>query len=347
MEKPTFRVLVVDDYEPWRSFVRVTLEANRIYEIVSEVSDGLEAVQKSQELQPDLIVLDIGLPTLNGIEAARQIRTLTPAAKILFLSENRSVDIAEEALRSGGSGYVLKSDAATELSLAVDAILQGKRFVSANLTGSGGSERPDPTTGYRPSTNNVLAFIPPASVQPAVRHDVVFYSDDRQLLDHLAPFIGAALQRGNSAIVVATESHRVQIVPRLQAYGVDIAAAIEQGRYVELDAPYALSTFVVNGVPDPTLFLKTFRNLILTAAAAANGEHQRVAIFGECVDLLCAQGNPEAAIQTEKLANQLARGLAVDILCGYAWSSVQGGMDQHILQQICAEHSAVHGYQAS
>ncbi len=340
--RDSIRVLVVDDYEPWRRFVRLTLRTHPTCEVISEVSDGLEAVQKAQELQPDLIVLDIGLPTLNGIEAARRIRTHTPQAKILFLSENRSLDIAEEALRSGGSGYVLKSNAAGELALAVDAVLNGKRFVSANLVSREGN-RSDPSTVYRPGVNNAVTLIPPPTVESARCHEVAFYSDEREFLDHLTLFIGTALKDGNAAMVAATESHRIKLTPRLQAYGVDIAGAIERGRYLAFDAAEALSTFVVNGLPDPTLFMKTFENLILTAATAADAGHPRVAIFGECVHLLCARGNPEAAIQMEKLGNQLLRTYDVDILCCYSLGAVQSGMDDQVFQQICAEHSAVHG----
>ena len=131
------RILVVDDYQPWRRFVCLTLEDHPELQVVGEVSDGLAAVQKAQELQPDLILLDIGLPTLNGIEAARRILRLSPRAKILFVSENHSVDIAIEALRAGGSGYVVKSNAASELLPAVNAVLQGGRFISRYFDGSG------------------------------------------------------------------------------------------------------------------------------------------------------------------------------------------------------------------
>ena len=162
------------------------------------------------------------------------------------------------------------------------------------------------------------------------------------MLDDLTQFIGAALKAGNAAIVVATESHRDSLLPRLQAHGLDIGAAIEQGRYISLDAADALSTFMLNGMPDPVRFLKLFGNLIATAAKAAKGEQARVAVFGEMCHLLWAQGNAEAAIQVEKLGNQLAKTYDVDILCGYSLGSVQGGMDSHIFQRICAEHSAVH-----
>jgi len=104
-------------------------------QIVGEVSDGLEAVQKAEELQPDLILLDVGLPSLNGIEAARQIRKLSPQSKVLFVSQETSTDVVQEALGLGAMGYVAKTNAGIELLAAVEAICQGSRFVSAGLAG--------------------------------------------------------------------------------------------------------------------------------------------------------------------------------------------------------------------
>jgi DNA-binding NarL/FixJ family response regulator len=99
-------------------------------QIVSEVTDGLEAVHKAEELQPDLILLDVGLPTLNGMEAARRIRTLSPESKIIFVTQESDLDIVEGALNLGAKGYVAKTRAATALSAAVDAVLGGGQFVS-------------------------------------------------------------------------------------------------------------------------------------------------------------------------------------------------------------------------
>lgn len=135
LEERYFTVLLVEDYEPFRRFVVTKLESQPRLRILSEVCDGAEAVEKAKELQPDLILLDIGLPTVNGIEAARQIQDLSPKSKILFVTENRSSDVAEEALRVGGLGYVLKSDAEKDLVPAIDAVLSGKRFISATLAG--------------------------------------------------------------------------------------------------------------------------------------------------------------------------------------------------------------------
>jgi len=101
--------------------------------LVGEVADGLEAVQKTEELKPDLILLDIGLPHLNGIEAAKQIRQVVPGTTILFLTLNRDADVVREALSTGAKGYVLKADAGKELWPAIEAVLQGKQYVSSGL----------------------------------------------------------------------------------------------------------------------------------------------------------------------------------------------------------------------
>jgi DNA-binding NarL/FixJ family response regulator len=133
MSPPTIRVLVVEDYEPFRRFVCSTLGKRPGLQIVDEASDGAEAVRRAEELKPDLILLDIGLPALNGIEVARRIRTLAPDSKIIFVSQESSQDLVQEALNLGAQGYVLKTGAASDLLAAVEAVLEGRQFVSKNL----------------------------------------------------------------------------------------------------------------------------------------------------------------------------------------------------------------------
>ena len=128
------RVLVVDDYEPFRHFVRATLQARPELRIICEASDGLQAVQKAEELQPDLVLLDIGLPLVNGMEAAHKISRLVPGATILFLSQNNDADIIEAAISNGAKGYVLKLNAQRELLPAVQAVLRGERFASSGIS---------------------------------------------------------------------------------------------------------------------------------------------------------------------------------------------------------------------
>jgi DNA-binding NarL/FixJ family response regulator len=122
-------VLIVDDYEDWRRKVRDLVRELPELQIVCEVSDGVEAVQKAVELKPDLIVLDIGLPSLNGIEAARRIRQLSPSSKIIFLSQDNSLDVVEVALSTGAQGYVYKTDVRSDLLPTIEAVLRGKQSV--------------------------------------------------------------------------------------------------------------------------------------------------------------------------------------------------------------------------
>lgn len=115
MKESSICVLVVDDVEQWRQVVGAARQAKLELQVLEEAGDGLEAVQKAPGLQPDLVVLDLGLPTLNGIAAARQIRQVSSASKILFLTQIRSADMAKEALTIGARGYVVKSDGTSSL----------------------------------------------------------------------------------------------------------------------------------------------------------------------------------------------------------------------------------------
>jgi DNA-binding NarL/FixJ family response regulator len=128
------QILVVDDYLPWQRFVSELFESQLDFKIVSIASDGWEAVQKATELQPDVILMDGSLPGISGFEATRHIRALSPASKILFLSEHRGADLVRAAFEVGASGYVLKSDSNADLIPGVRAVLLDHRFVSHSLT---------------------------------------------------------------------------------------------------------------------------------------------------------------------------------------------------------------------
>jgi CheY-like chemotaxis protein len=285
------------------------------------VSDGLEAVQKTQELKPDLILMDIGLPKLSGIEAARRIRQVSPNSKIIFLSQDNSLDVVQEAFSTGALAYVHKARAGSDLLPAVEAVLRGERFASSTIKGYKLTEAPEAKTTHR--------------------HEVQFYSDDTVLLDRLVRFVATTLKTGNVAIVVATESHRDRLVQRLKTQDLDVDAAIKEGRYIPIDAVGTLPIFMVNEMPDSARFFEVVGGLIRAASKVGKTEHPRVAVFGEWVSLLAAEGNTEAAIRLEQLGNQLTMTYEVDILCGYALTSFHGEEDEHVFQEICAEHSAV------
>jgi DNA-binding NarL/FixJ family response regulator len=337
------RILVVDDFAPWCSFVIEKLTENPNLRIVGVVSDGLEAVQKAEALQPDLILLDIHLPKVSGIEAARQIRKVAPKSKILFVSQGLDRHVAHAALSEGGHGYVLKSDAYNELDAAVEAVMQGNKFVSRKLENPTVTDDVDLQAAGQFSREEVVT--PPATAFLVRRdvsrcHEIQFYPDEPSFLDGFTRFISAALKAGNAAVFVGTTAHRHTLYEKLHTESAEIRAAIRVGKYVALDALEVLSNFMVNDMPEPSRFSKVANDLIVAASKWMNGEHLRVAICGECAPILWAEGKEDAAIRLEELWNKIAVTNDVDILCGYSLKSLP--YDEDTLRRICDEHSNLH-----
>ncbi len=217
------RILVVDDYEPFRRFICSTMEHKLGWQVIGEASDGLEAVQKSEGLQPDLIILDLGLPKLNGIEAARQVRERSPASKILIVSQETAVDIAHEAFSTGVLGYVVKAHAGSELLPAVEAVMEGRQFISAGLLPTKDAQAPG--RFEHPAGTPSVA---PGEEEIAHTHEVQFYSDDESFLVGFSSFIEAALLSGNAVIVAATEAHQRGLLQKLHE-SVNLSPAIGPG----------------------------------------------------------------------------------------------------------------------
>jgi DNA-binding NarL/FixJ family response regulator len=295
------RILVVEDHAKFRHLICWELQRRADFQTI-EAADGLQALQKAEELQPDLILLDINLPKLHGFEVAKQIRSIAPHAPLLFLSQESSADIVRKAL-SLGHGYVQKLSAGTDLLPAIDAVLDGQRFVSRSV-----------------------AFAEPTDAPAPRRHEILFCSDDAAVVDGFARYIAAALNAADAAIVLVTESHRTHLLQQLRTQGVDIDGAIERGTCLSFDADVA---------PEPVRFLEAI-NGVRAAAVRAGKAHPRVAFCGERAGRLWAAGRTAEAVQLEQLCSELAQD--VDILCAYPVSYTT---DDQALTSICAEHAAV------
>jgi CheY-like chemotaxis protein len=300
---PSFKILVVDDAEDFRRFVRSVLQQRDEFQ-VAEASDGLQAIQKAKELQPDLILLDIGLPSLDGLEVARRVRAFGPV-RILFVSGMSDPEVVREALRLG-AGYVRKVHAHGDLLPAIEAVLEGKRFVGKGLE-----------------------FTEDKNAEVSRWHEILVCSDDAAFLQGLTRFIAAALNRGNPVMVQTTELHQDRLIEKLRHEGVDIDAAIQRGTYISSDAA---------APRDPSSVLAAVRDLS-DAAARAGNKHPRVALCGERAVHFWAKGETEAAFCLERFFSELARANDVDILCVYLVT--QGQEDDPTFKLICAEHSVV------
>ena len=297
----SLRILVVEDHAPFRQLVCASLRRAE-FQIV-EAADGLEAVQKIETLRPDVILLDIHLPKMNGFEVAKHIHRLAPSARVIFMSQESAPEIVRKALNLGGHGYIQKASAGTDLLPAIDAVLAGRPFLSRSVAACGPAEAPAPR-----------------------RHDLVFCSDDAGLITAFAHYVAAALNAADGAIIVVTASHRLPLLEALRTRGVDIDGAITRGTFRLFDADAAVV---------PVQFLAAI-NQVRAAAANAGKAHPRVACCGERAGRLWAAGRTEEAVQLEQFGNDLPAD--VDILCAYP---VPATKDDPTTARIRAEHTAV------
>jgi DNA-binding NarL/FixJ family response regulator len=338
MSSRPVRILIAEDHPLFRRFLASTVQSRPGVQVVCEVPDGLEAVQKVRELEPELVLLDIGLPGQNGIEAARQIRKFSPQSKILFVTQEASADFVHAALETGAWGYVTKTDAGHELLPALEALLRGQKYMSKSVAEHGFMK----TATLAPDQAEALSGFSRSEASERPRcHEVGFFSDDDALLGSFADFLAAALQNGNAGIVITTELQQIRVLSRLEAYGLDMSAAIRQGRYVALDTEDALSRYMVYDRPDDALFYRAADDLITKTAKAVDGERTRVVACGECAPLLWERGNVEEAIRLERLWDEIARSHGVQVLCGYQLATCEGEKGRDTFDRICAEHSAV------
>jgi hypothetical protein len=258
---------------------------------------------------------------------------------MLFISENRSFDIVEKALSTGAGGYVVKSDAGSELLPAVEAVLQGKRFVGASLSGH---DLAHPTLEQADNLRR-KDVVTPFPAQKKIRHEVEFYADEAGFVDGFAHFIEAALKEGNAVIVVAIDFHQASLLQRLIADGLNMPAEIEQGNYIPLEVTKTLSSFMVNNTPDPVLFRRVAGDLIMKAAKQARVKVVALQLVEKAFTVYWQQRYLDATIALERLWNEMAKLCEIDILCGYFRSDFATNDDISTLERVCAEHSAAYG----
>ena len=312
---PLHRVLVVEDHEPFRRVICEVLQRRGDVLIVGEAADGLDAIRQAEALRPDVVMLDIGLPTLSGLEVAGRIRASVPDAKLMFVTNESSLEVAEQAFSRGAHGYVYKPRALRDIPSVLEAILRGGQFVSGGLE--------------RIAQGDSLA---------SHRHDLVFCSSDALLVAAFSRFVGGALDRGNAVIVLLTDAHERSLKRTLQASQVDLALAIRQQRYVSVSINELLAKVMVNRCPDPTRFLNAAEELLNEVARQA-GQHAEVVACGECSPTVWADGNVEAAIQLEQLWDDIAKSRQMDILCVYPLAARDESVPT--VRRLCAEHTAV------
>ena len=309
------RVLVVEDHEPFRRVICAVLQQRADLLIVGEAADGVDAICQAEALRPDVVMLDVGLPRLNGVEVAERIRTTVPDAKLVFVTNESSLDVVEQAFRRGAHGYVYKPRVLRDVLPVLEAIIRGGRFVSGGLE--------------RIAQGDSLA---------SHRHDVVFCSSDTVLIGAFSRFIAGELRDGNAVVACVTAAHERSLQSSLEASDVDVALAIRQQRYLPVNVCGLLAKATVNGRLDPLRYLDAAEDLLTDLTRRATDQHARVAACGEGTSLLWTDGDIEAAIQLEHLWDEIAASRQMDILCAYP-----AVRDESVgaVRRLCAEHTVV------
>jgi DNA-binding NarL/FixJ family response regulator len=202
---PELRILIADDHAPLRRSIRSLLESHAQWSVCGEAADGEEAIEEAERLRPDVVLLDISMPKLNGLEAARRIRQSVPTAQLLVLTMHSSDQLPEEARRAGARDVVMKSDADRSLIGAIESLRAPDRAI--------------PLAG---------------SVIRQWRHVAAFFRSEEERYRVLAPFIADGLAVGEKAIHIIDPPDRDRHVRRLTEAGIDVAGAVARHQLVLL-----------------------------------------------------------------------------------------------------------------
>lgn len=317
-----YSVLVVDDFGPWRRRVAAELARSDRWRVIGECADGPDAVREAAARKPDIIILDISLESMNGVEAARRILADDPRARILFLTGQHSPEVAEAALAIGARGYLLKPEAGGALPRALEAVAAGARFISPGLP----RDLVDATT---PETSGR-------------RHAAVFHSTDTAIAGEYARFAEHALGRGRPVVVVAPRASLDIVQARLETRGVPVGRAIDEGRYLAFDVDVELSKVMPGRHYDRERF-RDAAEAILREAAGPAAPGRRAAVCGEVAPQLWKDGRGYVAIDIEHLWDEVVTATGADLLCGYSVDQARlADAEYSVFHQICGMHEIVH-----
>jgi len=200
-----FRILIADDHEVVRKGLVALLQQQPDWQVCGEAADGREAVEKAQQLKPDVVILDIGMPSLNGLEATRQILKTNPGARILILTLHDSDQVVRDVLNAGARGFLLKSDAARDLVAAVEALRRDKTYFTSKVASM-------VLEGYlKGSTGPVPATINRNRLTPREREIVQLLAEGKSTKE-VAVALGLSVK--------TAETHRSNIMRKLQLHSV-------------------------------------------------------------------------------------------------------------------------------
>jgi DNA-binding NarL/FixJ family response regulator len=245
-----FRILLADNHPIFRLGLRCLLTSHEGWEVCGEANDGRDAVEKCRQLKPDLIILDICLPKLNGVDAARQILKANPAQRILVLTDVNSEEVVRECLEAGVRGWVLKCDGSDDLATAVEALQRNKSIFSARVS--------DQITDVCRQRNGLVPTAINVPKLSAREREIVQLLSEGNVSKEIATILGLSLK--------TVETHRSNILRKLKLHSiVELVLYAVRNEIIHVQLPTAVSL-----APRPTEAEAAFRGLTGEASRSAS-----------------------------------------------------------------------------
>src|SRR5882757_7353878 len=343
------RILIVDDHEAVRRSIRSHLSGRVEWSVCGEAADGLEAVEKATKLRPDLVLMDVAMPRMDGVQATKIIRREVPEAEVVLISQNDPTAGRIQAIEIGACDFISKGDLSRDLLSIIDKIVGHRDLKTASdrngrVPGAPESvstvQDPDLKRQNGGGMNGHIHNEPWCGLldHAAPRdHIVQLYQDEQFLSRAVCRFAVSAINHGEGVILVPTAAHWNALRPRLEAEGVDVKAAQACGQLTVVDADQLLPNFMRNAMPDSPLFLGLAGETI--AKARGGDRFTKVRWWGEMVNVLWERGDVAASMGLEDLFHKLAHDHEIAIFCSFLMDNFDGDVHARMLPRLGQNHS--------